>query len=86
MKKILNLILVCSVLAVSSNMVMAKGLFSNKNKENKQEEVQLVKKQETKENKTLENKKSSKSEKVKKDSSKKVHIVEPEKQKVNKLV
>ena len=84
MKKILNLILVCSVLALSSNMVMAKGLFSNKNKENKQEEVQLVEKQETKENKTLENKKSSKSEKVKKDSSKKVHIVEPEKQKVNK--
>ncbi len=67
MKKILNLILICSVLSLTSSAVLAKGT-SQKTKKN--DEVQIVKPDKTKVNKKHETRKNADNAKTKAKSSK----------------
>ena len=67
MKKILNILLICSLLTVTSTQVLAK---SKKEKNEDSEKIEIVKPEKEKVNKKLEWKKFKSNEKAKKDSSK----------------
>ena len=67
MKKILNILLICSLLSVTSTAVLAK---SKKEKENASEKIEIVKPEKEKVNKRMERKKLKSNEKARQDSSK----------------
>ena len=70
MKKVLNILLICSLLSVSSIQAFAKDKTVKKEKVKKSEQIQIVKPEKTKVNKRLERKKSLNKEQVQKETSK----------------
>lgn len=68
MKKFVNLILICSMLSLTSNMVLAKEV--QKSKTDKKDKVEIVKPDNKKVNNRQEKKKTAVTQKAKKDSSK----------------
>lgn len=86
MKKILNVILIASVLAIGSNISVAKGLFKKEPKTQTNSEVQVVEPSNevtVQDNLIAKGDKSKKKSKDKKDKKDKVQIIEPENVKVN---
>ncbi len=67
MKKILNILLICSILSVSTNAVLAK---KKEDKVKKEEKIEIVKPEKVKVNKRLERKKNKNNERVKRETSK----------------
>ena len=67
MKKVLNLLLICSILSVSTTAVLAK---TKKEKAKEEEKIEIVKPEKEKVNKRLERKKSKNNERVRRESSK----------------
>ncbi len=67
MKKVLNILLICSILSVSNNAVLAK---KKEDKIKEEEKIEIVKPEKVKVNKRLERKKSKNNERVKRESSK----------------
>ena len=67
MKKVLNILLICSIFSLSSGMVFA---WPKKDKVEKEEKIEIVKPEKTKVNKRLERKKTKNNERVKRESSK----------------
>ena len=70
MKKVLNILLICSLLSVTSIQVFAKGKLAKKEKVKKSEQIQIVKPEKEKVNKRQERKKNLNKEQVQKESSK----------------
>ena len=67
MKKVLNLLLICSVLSLSAGTALA---WPKKDKVKKEEKIEIVKPEKTKVNKRLERKKTKDNERVRRESSK----------------
>ena len=67
MKKVLNILLICSILSVSTTAVLAK---TKKEKAKEEEKIEIVKPEKEKVNKRLERKKSKNNERVRRESSK----------------
>ena len=72
MKKVLNILLICSILSLSSGTVFA---WPKKDKVEKEEKIEIVKPEKTKVNKRLERKKTKNNERVKRESSKEAKVI-----------
>lgn len=70
MKKVLNILLICSLLSVTSMNVFAKEKLAKKEKVKKSEQIQIVKPEKEKVNKRQERKKNLNKEQVQKETSK----------------
>ena len=70
MKKVLNILLICSLLSVTSMNVFAKEKLAKKEKIKKSEQIQIVKPEKEKVNKRQERKKNLNKEQVQKETSK----------------